>query len=272
MELGQRLKQARQELGISQRQLCGDRITRNMLSQIENGSARPSMATLEYLALQLQKPVSFFLEGQAPASPNQQVMEKLRKAYEEKAYDQIPALLEDYRGPDSVFDSERYLIEALSLLALAQQVRRQGKTVYAQTLLQRAKQAGDRTLYYTEALERQRLLSLYLVQPEQAKQIVKSISQDDTEQLLWAQVAMETGDYTRAEEILDGVGGSSPRWQFLRGQVALKKEQYDLAVTCFTGAESAYPIPCAKALEQCYRELEDYKQAYFYACKLRQHT
>ena len=43
MTLGEKIKQARQEAGLSQRQLCGDAITRNMLSQIENGSARPSM-------------------------------------------------------------------------------------------------------------------------------------------------------------------------------------------------------------------------------------
>ena len=62
MELGQRLRQARLEAGLSQRQLCGEVITRNMLSQIENGSARPSMETLRYLASRLGKPISFFLE------------------------------------------------------------------------------------------------------------------------------------------------------------------------------------------------------------------
>ena len=36
MELGQRIRQARQEAGLSQRQLCGEEITRNMLSLIEN--------------------------------------------------------------------------------------------------------------------------------------------------------------------------------------------------------------------------------------------
>ena len=56
MALSQRLKQARLEAGLSQKALCGDRITRNMLSQIENGSARPSMDTLRYLAQQLGKP------------------------------------------------------------------------------------------------------------------------------------------------------------------------------------------------------------------------
>jgi transcriptional regulator with XRE-family HTH domain len=53
MELGQRLRQARLEAGLSQRQLCGDTITRNMLSLIENGSARPSMDTLRCLAARL---------------------------------------------------------------------------------------------------------------------------------------------------------------------------------------------------------------------------
>ena len=38
MTIGQRLKQARLEAGLSQRQLCGDTITRNMLSLIENGA------------------------------------------------------------------------------------------------------------------------------------------------------------------------------------------------------------------------------------------
>ena len=39
MDIGSRIKQARLEAGLSQRQLCGDTITRNMLSLIENGTA-----------------------------------------------------------------------------------------------------------------------------------------------------------------------------------------------------------------------------------------
>ena len=49
MELGEKLRQARIEAGLSQRELCGEEITRNMLSLIENGSAKPSMNTLKYL-------------------------------------------------------------------------------------------------------------------------------------------------------------------------------------------------------------------------------
>ena len=53
MELGERLRQARINAGLSQRQLCGDEITRNMLSQIEHGTCNPSVSTLCYLAKRL---------------------------------------------------------------------------------------------------------------------------------------------------------------------------------------------------------------------------
>ena len=79
MELGQKIRQARLEAGLSQRQLCGDEITRNMLSQIENGSASPSMSTLRFLAERLGKSVSYFLEEQAVTSANQQLMNDLRR-------------------------------------------------------------------------------------------------------------------------------------------------------------------------------------------------
>ena len=35
MTLGEKIRQARLEAGLSQRQLCGGEVTRNMLSQIE---------------------------------------------------------------------------------------------------------------------------------------------------------------------------------------------------------------------------------------------
>lgn len=65
MELGEKIRKARQALGLSQRQLCGEEITRNMLSLIENGGAKPSMKTLTILAERLGKPIGYFLEDGA---------------------------------------------------------------------------------------------------------------------------------------------------------------------------------------------------------------
>ncbi|MDD6815275.1 MAG: helix-turn-helix transcriptional regulator [Firmicutes bacterium] len=49
-ELGHRIKEARIAKKMTQSQVVGDFITRNMLSQIENGTALPSVKTLKYLA------------------------------------------------------------------------------------------------------------------------------------------------------------------------------------------------------------------------------
>ena len=85
MELGQRLRQARLEAGLSQKQLCGDAITRNMLSLIENGSARPSMDTLLYLAARLGKPVGYFLDEGGGLTENQALLLEARSAPPEQA-------------------------------------------------------------------------------------------------------------------------------------------------------------------------------------------
>ena len=84
MELGEKLRQARQDAGLSQRQLCGDTITRNMLSLIEHGTAKPSMETLKLLAARLGKPVSYFLDEEALTSPNHSVMESASRLYDRK--------------------------------------------------------------------------------------------------------------------------------------------------------------------------------------------
>lgn len=62
MTMGEKIRSARLAKNLSQRQLAGNVITRNMLSQIENGSAVPSMRTLEYLASVLELPAGYFLE------------------------------------------------------------------------------------------------------------------------------------------------------------------------------------------------------------------
>ena len=104
MSLGEKLRQARLDAGLSQRELCGGEITRNMLSCIENGTAQPSMRTLQFLAGRLGKPVSYFLEEKAVVSVNQAVMASARQQYDAEQYERAMAALEDYAEPDPVYD------------------------------------------------------------------------------------------------------------------------------------------------------------------------
>jgi len=57
-ELGRRIKEARIAKRLTQAEVVGDFITRNMLSQIESGSAMPSVKTLQYLSRVLEVPMS----------------------------------------------------------------------------------------------------------------------------------------------------------------------------------------------------------------------
>lgn len=267
--LSERIKQARIEAGLSQRQLCGEEITRNMLSLIESGRAKPSMQTLIYLAQRLQKPVSWFLEEETVSSPNQQLMVAARHSYAQEQYLQCLEQLEKYRGQDPLFDQEQYLLRALSLLALARQALAEEKLVYARSLLEKVSQVGKNTCYYTPAMERERLLLLYRAKQIDAQQIADCLPDMDEELLLRAQAYLDRGEYTRCIAMLSAAVGHSARWHYLSGQAQMGQKQYGLATEHFIQAEETYPQPCAQALEVCYRELENYKMAYHYACKQR---
>lgn len=270
MTLGERIKQARLEKGMSQRQLCGNTITRNMLSLIENGSARPSMDTLCYFAQQLDKPVSYFLDEQAVVSPNQAVMEQARQQFAGAQYRQAAQTLETYKAPDGTFDAEYWLLHSLCAMELAAQAQAEGKTVYAAQLLEKAEAAGAKTPYFTAAHRRQWVLLAAQTHPDRAGSLVQLLPADDRELLLRAQAAMDTGDLTRCACILDAAQNRDARWHYLRGQAAMALKDYETATLLFHRAEATYPLPCAKALEECYRELENFKMAYLYACKLRE--
>lgn len=263
MELGQRLRQARLEAGLSQRQLCGDTITRNMLSQIENGSARPSMDTLKILAARLGKPMGYFLEEQAVTSPNQALLAQAREADPEEAL----ALLKTYRAPDPVFDRERYLLEALCAMAAAEQALAVGKRGLGAQLLERAGQAGEHTPYYTPELEQRRLLLCHragMLSPP----ALASLLPDNTEELLLrAEAALAEGDPARAQAQLSAAPTQNSAWHFWQAEVYFAGQQYGPAAAEYERCDPSAAIWAR--LEICYRELRDFEKAYHCACKQR---
>lgn len=264
MELGEKLRQARLEAGLSQRQLCGEEITRNMLSLIENGSAKPSMKTLQYLAGRLGKSVSYFLEETALVSPNQAVMFAARQLYDTGAYGAAAEKLKDYQAPDEVFDRERQLLHVLVHLELAQQAMGEKRDLYAKELLEKA---GQETAYCGSELERRRLLLLGQLKVQRVSGKLPSL---DPELMLRAEEALAEGDSLRAAKVLDAAQDqTAPGWQLLRGGAYLAEKAYASAALCFHAAEAVYPKETAPKLEACYRELGDFKRAYEYACKQR---
>ena len=271
MHLGEKLRLARQEAGLSQRELCGDRITRNMLSQIENGSASPSVSTLRFLAQRLGKPVSFFLEEDGAVSCNLETMELARKAWDRGDFAQAAQALRDFREPDPVFQREWELLRLLTALALAEQALEENREPYARELLEQAEALLDRMAYALPELHRRSVLLRAQLRDAKPGELVRRLPSLDEELFLRAQAALAEGRPERCAQLLDAARNrENPDWYILRGRAYLSQEAYRQAARCFHAAENADPRETVPLLEQCYRELGDYQLAYRYACAARE--
>lgn len=264
MELGEKLKQARLAAGLSQRALCGTVITRNMLSQIENGTARPSMDTLRYLAGVLGKPMGYFLEENEAPNP----MAQARAAFRSGKYEDTLALLSLMTQPEE--EDERGLLELLSFLALAERAICEKRLPYARQLLDSAAEAEKKTMYASEQLRQKRLLLLSRTDAGSVAELVFQLPSNDDTLLLRARGALEQGDLTACGNYLNACEDKEDAmWHLISGEMCLRSDAFSQAAAHYKAAEEEFPEECYGPLEHCYSAMEDYKQAYEYACKRR---
>lgn len=77
MTLGDKIKKARTESGMTQSELAGEHITRNMLSQIENNTAIPSIPTIKHISNKLNIPAGYFLTDSDADSDDEFIYKKM---------------------------------------------------------------------------------------------------------------------------------------------------------------------------------------------------
>ena len=266
MTPGEKLKQARLAAGLSQRQLCGERITRNMLSQIENGTARPSVPTLQYLADRLKLPVSWFLGEDTVVSPNLSCMETLRRQYREKNWQAALQTLTEFQKSDPLFGDEEKLLAALCRLGAAEQAVREQKLPYAGELLERAEKDIAACPYLRTELERRRLLLAAQAGEMTPGRAAALLPDQDGELLLRAEAALEADSPEQAEHFLAcAENRETETWYRLAGMVRFRQKRWAQAAEYLEKSGSRdYAV-----LEVCYRELGDFQKAYEYACRQR---
>ena len=245
MELGEKLKQARLEAGLSQRQLCGDTITRNMLSQIENGTANPSIATLQVLANRLGKPITYFRED--VPSQNLDLLYRAANAKPQEALE----ILQDYLAPDPVLDKGYHLLYAKCCMDLSEIALAEGRTGYAKTLFQEA-------CAHTRESRRLAILA-------DAFSETLPLPDNTDEMLLRAKLALRNGDAKKCLACLMAADRFTDTMRLLQGDALMLQKEYSAAIECFLSLKDT---PYSR-LEICYRELGDFQKAYEYACKQR---
>lgn len=255
MTMGQRILRARQEAGLSQRQLAGTEITRNMLSAIEHDTAAPSLATLKYLSGRLGRPVGYFFGEDTPAVEGHEILMQARCAFDAGEYRRCIELL-GAQAPGELLGREWVLLGLLARMALARQALEENRLPYARELLAQVDSARDASPYFTGHRE----LALLMARAGMAA----AVPSEDEALLLRAEAALRHGRYEDAIRYLDACEDrKSPGWSRLRGECAFRKEDWRAAAGFFHRAEDAFDL--RQRLEVCYRELEDYKLAYYYA-------
>ena len=245
MDLGEKLKKVRLDAGLSQRQVCGERITRNMLSQIENGSARPSMDTLRYLADRLGKPLGYFLDTDSDS------LHAARLAYGAKdGLGMLDALSDtDLTTPEGAF------LQKLGFLLAGEQALREQRLPYARDLLERCGQLES--AYWQPETERRRQMDLCRADPAAPAPEVPP----EEDLLLRAELALRAGKTALAGAWLDCLDDRrSRKWRLLRCDVYLAEQNPAEALEVLRPlGEDAETLP---RLETCYRETGDFQNAY----------
>ena len=253
MELGEKIRAARLEAGLSQRQLCDGSITRNMLSQIENGTARPSMTTLHFLAARLGRPVSYFLDEQALVSPNQDCMAKARQALAQGNGQAVAEALAAYRPGDAIFDEEHALLRYLGYVSMARQALDEDRKPYALSLLEKADACQG--IYITDDLRR----TQHILMAKAGGPLL--LENEDETLLLRAANAATPGE---ALALLGAVADkTTPQYRLLSGKACFDTGDMAAARAHLEQAEQTAQV--LSLLEQCCAALGDFKSAYAYA-------
>lgn len=164
MTLGQKIRTLRKEKKMTQAQLCGDFMTRNMLSQIESDRAGPSVATLRYLAQRLEVPAGYLLEDtDDPAAYRKpDAIAGIRRLYGERHWQKCLDACRTLPG----FDDELCLIMADCHLKLGIDEYAMGNVGAAGQHFSLARVFSGRTIYPHEEIDR--LSALYLAMIDSA--------------------------------------------------------------------------------------------------------
>lgn len=245
MEVGERIRQARLAVGMTQQALCGEKITRNMLSMIERGVNKPSLETLCYLAEQLGCPVDALLTGDP--------LDAARTAFGEGA--PIPP-------PEGPRTPEARLLTALWDLHRAEQAVAEEKLPLARSVLE----AMDTAFPYWPLLAQRYHILL-------AKATGAPLELPDQDDILYlrARDALDRGDHHRAGQYLDAAEHrEDPQWQTLRGRCRFLAGDHAAAIALLAPLADRSPKELLPLLEESYAALGDHKNAYLCAKKLRE--
>ncbi len=268
--LGEKIKYLRKKRALTQKELVGDRLTRNMLSSIENGTANPSLDTLRYIADRLSVPVSYILSEDDDPSlyEKSESISKIYRAYEAGNYTACIALVNSISNPDC----ELKYILASSYLELGKRQVANGSLVSAKKSLELAEKYSAETRLDTRHFEAQILMYLAitaniqspLLEFDSQKYIAAIMGAVEFELFKYItldfEYAYETPTlalHAEAKKLMKERNYKEALKRLLNAAELSKNADYNSFVIFGLYTD----------IEYCYKQLYDYEKAYLYSTK-----
>ena len=148
-ELGKRIKEARLAKKLTQSEVAGTFITRNMLSQIESGTANPSLKTLEYLTSVLDIPIAVLMPDKKTEEKDDctqlQTLSDCKAFFNGKEYAKAIKMSEGLM--ETVLQDEAFAITARSYMNMAEESEKEGDFSLAAGYASKAYEMADKGIY-----------------------------------------------------------------------------------------------------------------------------
>lgn len=278
MNIGEKIRRLRLSKLMTQADLAGDCITRNMLCSIERGAALPSLPTAVYLAGRLGVPVGFLLAEEGEEFPYRKMTEfpNVKRAFASGDFEGALALLNASFQNEK--DDETSLLRAEAEYGSARRAFEEGHFRRAAAAFDRAMEAAGETVYDTAWMRARTAVYFRYLGGVSPTLISETLSEEEVESA--RAMGDEFCEYCMALDALEcGRDGEVSAYLARSGQslyaarinalTLMKKEEYGEAQKALEALLDHPALSLGGLLyevfgdmEVCCRKNDDYKRAY----------
>ena len=280
MTTGEKIKKLRNDKMMTQAQLVGDHITRNMLSRIESNEANPSLSTLLYIADRLGVPAGYLLadeKGDAVYAKSF-VLDDIKMAFNMGNY----RICRELCVNAGLYDDEIVLVAAEATFALAVEEFNSGFLYRAVDFFDEAISYCEKTSYYTEHIKAAACMYLRYMRGLSPNLTSSVIDENTVEHFcamdnrfcryIYAVEGVESSHTTFAGMYIDSGDRDDPTVLHLGAKIDMLHGNYRLAASKLNRIltneyEVGRPLLYAvlSDLESCCKSMNDYRGAYEYS-------
>ena len=283
MEIGEKIKRLRTAKLMTQAELAGGEITRNMLSRIENGAAQPSLGTVMYIASRLNVSPGFLLAGEEDEQLyfKSQEIKNVKKVYADKNFRLCLEMCQNSEWSDD----ELWLIMAECCLRIGAEDFAKGNLRSAAEFFDEALEYCGKTVYNTDVIFAE--AAVYFDYMESISPTLSSNVFDENKRalvIMGDEFCVYSGIFCEAEQSgfscvsyledrMERLEEDSVYALHIRARIMMENEEYSSAyellhkllfdAKCDPPQPMLYFIFCD--MELCCKENGDFKGAYEYS-------